>query len=126
MLDASAVLAVVNVEPGAQRVEVAFLEGASMSTVNLAEVATKLAERGVIAAEAEETLAPFEIAVEVFTTAQAYRAGALRRSTIRLGLSLGDRACVALAETLGLPVLTADRRWADLDPALGVEVRLVR
>jgi PIN domain nuclease of toxin-antitoxin system len=59
-----------------------------------------------------------------FTTGQAHRAAELHRATRRLGLSFGDRACLALGLEMESPILTADRTWGDLD--LGVEIRLAR
>ena len=122
VLDASAVLAAIHGEAGGATVE-PRLNGGKLSTVNLAEVAQRLNDQWpddlVIS-----VLSELPCDVIDFDQALALRTGLLRRVTRKRGLSLGDRACLALAERLGLPVLTADRAWADLD--LGVEVVLIR
>jgi ribonuclease VapC len=123
LLDASAMLAVIQVEPGAEVVRRA-LHGAAISAVNLAEVVTKLVERGLPADDALQSVRAFPIPVMEFDSSLAERTGTLRRATKEFGLSLADRACLALAEREGLPVLTTDRKWAELD--IGVDIRLVR
>lgn len=123
MLDASAVLAFKLGEAGADVVQ--SLIGASvLSTVNVVEVASRLIDRG--ASPTEVAQLPFELDCRMapFDTDLALRAALLRNSTRPYGLSLGDRACLALARREGLPVLTADRSWAKLD--VGVEVVLIR
>jgi PIN domain nuclease of toxin-antitoxin system len=122
VLDASAVLAMIREEPGAADVATRLV-GARLSTVNLAEVAQRLADQWPDA-QVGAVLAAFPSEVVDLDRATAMRAGLMRRTTKVHGLSLGDRACLALAERLGLPVLTADRAWAELD--LGVEVVLIR
>jgi ribonuclease VapC len=126
VLDASALLALLNEEPGAD-VVVATLPGAAISAVNLSEVYAKLDEVGIAGSAARSTLEELGLAVHTFDAEQALATGMLRSRTSAFGLSLGDRACLALGLHLGLPVLTADRVWRDLDPLdLGVEVRPVR
>ncbi len=110
-------------EPGAEAVPSAA-EGLSITAVNHAEVVGKLIDDGFDADQARETVHSFGYEVIDFDTDLAFRAGLLRRDTRALGLSLGDRACLALALREKLPVYTADRRWAELD--LGIEIRLVR
>jgi PIN domain nuclease of toxin-antitoxin system len=122
VLDASAVLALIRDEPGAAQVA-AQLAGATLSTVNLAEAVQRLADQWPDA-QVSTVLGAFPCEVVDFDRATAMRTGLMRRVTKALGLSLGDRACLALAERLGRPVLTADRAWAELD--LGVEVVLIR
>lgn len=124
VVDSSAVLALRNQEPGVERVEVAFAEGAAINALNLAEVVAKMSDAGSSEVTIHEMLDSLEIEVTSFDADLAYRAGLLRALTRRAGLSLGDRACLALARGLGLPGLTADRVWAELD--LGVEIRLIR
>ena len=123
LLDASAVLARIFREPGAERVD-AVLPGASVSAVNYAEVVSKLIDFGAPVEAATDIGSDLGLAVLPFDEAAAGDAGLLRGATRALGLSLGDRACLALARRLRLPILTADRAWADLD--LGVEVVLIR
>jgi PIN domain nuclease of toxin-antitoxin system len=129
VFDASALLAYLHREPGAALVADAIAEGAAISTVNLAEALSHLAAGGVDPVQAaeklkQEGLLDGALTVEPFTTADAIEAARLRPLTRSAGLSLGDRACLALARRLGAPALTADSAWADL--ALDVELRLIR
>ena len=123
VLDSSAVLAAINGETGAERVEDA-LPGSAISAANFSEVLSKLVDKGHDDGEAVAALDALPLTVLPVDAAQARRAGLLRRQTRRLGLSLGDRVCLALAVELRLPVVTADRAWAQLD--LGVEIAVVR
>jgi ribonuclease VapC len=124
VLDASAVLAVLNQEPGADKLTPELLSIAASSTVNLAEVQGKLVEQGLRPDEAwDATLSPVREAVS-FTPEQAKLAGALVAQTRSLGLSLGDRACLALAQILNAPVYTADKPWKNL--RVGVRIHLIR
>jgi ribonuclease VapC len=124
VLDASALLALLNQEPGAQKLTPELLREATASTVNLAEVQTKLVREGGDPDEAWElALAPISEA-EPFTNEHAKIAGTLVRQTRPLGLSLGDRACLALAMTLGAPVYTTDKDWKNLK--LGVPIHVLR
>jgi len=123
VLDASALLAAMLGEPGAQTVEARFAE-ACISTVNLSEVVAKLSERGVPDPVIQESLADLDLDLRDFDTAQALRAGALRNATRASGLSLGDRACLALAMELNAVALTTDAAWVAGD--FGVAVELAR
>ena len=123
MLDASALLALVQSEPGADVVAEA-IEDAVISAVNFSEVVSKLADKGYPRETIEEELRGSHLAIIDFDASQAFAAGMLRPLTRSAGLSLGDRACIALGTQLGCGVLTSDREWATLD--LGVEVRLFR
>lgn len=123
VLDASAVLAYLGGEPGAELVESA-LAGARVSAVNLAEIIGKLAERGASEEDLQGMLGPLNLTVDPFEEDQAWIAGAWRPATRALGLSLADRACLALAAARGAKAFTTDKRWADL--TLGVEVAVVR
>jgi ribonuclease VapC len=123
VLDSSAVLAILNAEPGADLV-IATLDDALLSTVNYAEVVTKIVERGGTYKEAEAALQLITATVVDFDLALAQRTGALRAETLKRGLSLGDRACLSLAEREGVPAITGDRSW--LGAVSSVEVRLIR
>lgn len=127
ILDASALLSYVRWEPGADRVERAVGSGALISAVNWAETLSRLSDLGVDLGQVERTLRERGLlgqALEVvpFDEAQARESARLRRSTRELGLSLGDRACLALGLSRGLPVLTADRAWSKLS----LKVRVVQ
>jgi len=124
VLDASALLALLNQEPGSQELTPELLRDATASTVNLAEVQTKLVREGLDPDEAWELAhAPISES-ESFTDEQAKIAGTLVRQTRPLGLSLGDRACLALAMSLGAPVYTTDKDWKKLK--LGVLIHFMR
>jgi ribonuclease VapC len=129
ILDASALLAYLRDETGADAVADAIATGAVISTVNLAEVLSHAAERGAdpsrIARQmTDRGLLDGAIAVEPFTTADAIEVARLRPLTRDHGLSLGDRACLALATRLDALVLTADTAWSRLD--VHVELRQIR
>ncbi len=123
VLDASALLVLLGEEPGSDEVAGA-IPGAAISAVNLSEAVAKLAEAGMPAPAIRSALDGLGLDVRPFDTAQAYVAGLLRPATRALGLSLGDRACLALGRELGWPVLTADREWARLK--LPVKVQVIR
>jgi len=123
VLDASAILAVLNREHGAD-VVVAEIDGAAMSAVNYAEVASKLADNGKDVRVAKDAIRSLGVRIVDFDQDLAERVGELRPTTRRRGLSLGDRACLALAERNRVPALTADRKWDDVIPT--VEIRFFR
>jgi PIN domain nuclease of toxin-antitoxin system len=122
VLDASALLALIFEEPGAEAVREA-LPDAIMGMVNVCEVISKLSER-VPPEEASAWVDRLALNKVDFDWPQSRTAGELRKMTRRLGLSLGDRACLALAVERELPVLTAERAWTKL--SIGVDIRLVR
>jgi PIN domain nuclease of toxin-antitoxin system len=129
VLDASAFLAYLRDEAGAAEVAEAIGGGAAMSAVNLAETLSTASERGVdpgqLADELRESgLLDGAIEVEPFTTADAIEVARLRPLTRDQGLSLGDRACLALARRLGTAAYTADSTWSAA--ALDVELRQIR
>lgn len=124
VLDASAVLALLYDEPGADAVAEHIAAGAAvLSTVNLSEVATILIRHG---HDPATVLAPLrtQVQVVVFTDSDALTAAELYPHTSVKGLSLGDRACLALAHRLSAPAVTAEHLWADLD--LDIPVRGIR
>jgi PIN domain nuclease of toxin-antitoxin system len=123
VLDASAVLAVLFDEPGAGEVR-ALLVNARVSAVNYSEVIAKALDRGEALLASLRRLAAMGFAVVSHDEGLARRAGELRLVTRKLGLSIGDRACLALAEREGLSVLTTDRAWANLD--LPLDIRVIR
>jgi PIN domain nuclease of toxin-antitoxin system len=121
VFDSSAVLAVVFDEPGAGAI-VPRRVGACTSTVTLSECLSKMLDRGFSQDTAQETLQDFGLNVVAFDDAQVWRAGALRSRYRRKNLSFADCACLALAAETGLPALTGDRLWAQLDHGIPVEV----
>lgn len=123
VLDASAVLALLNAEPGGERVE-AELGRALISTVNYSEVVAKLADAGMPEQPIREALDWLNLEIVPFEAEHALRAGLLRPPTRALGLSFGDRACLALGLCRGLPVWTTDSEWRKL--TLDIDVVLIR
>jgi len=122
VLDASAILAVINAEPGAEKLTPQLLSRAVASTVNLAEVQAKLVSRGWTSEQAwEDATSPIREAVP-FDEQQARIAGDLVAQTRHLGLSLGDRACLALGTALKLPVHTAERTWKKLNVTIAIHL----
>ncbi len=124
VLDASALLALLNGEPGAGKLTPQLLSTAASSTVNLAEVQAKLVGRGLSPDAAwKAALSPVREAVD-FTPEHARLAGSLVLQTRSLGLSLGDRACLALGLALKAPVYTTDKLWMNLK--LGIRIHVIR
>jgi ribonuclease VapC len=124
VLDASAVLASFYGEAGADAID-EILRESVISTVNAAEVISKLVERGMTAVMAKSALIDTGIEIAPFDLAQAELAGDLRGKTRAHGLSLGDRACLALAKQINGRAVTGDRAWAALED-IGVEIILFR
>jgi PIN domain nuclease of toxin-antitoxin system len=112
-LDASAVLAYLYGETGADKVE-PLLENSIISRINATEVLTKLVYDGLTIDEAKETFDKLTLEVVEFDGDQSLKAAELRLPTKHLGLSLGDRCCLALAILENLPAVTADKNWASL------------
>lgn len=121
VLDASAILALLLDEPGAARIAI-FMIDARVSAVNLSEVVAKLAEHGVPDADVDHDIATLRLLIVPFDAAQATSAGRLRRRTRAAGLSLGDRACLALAHAIGGVAVTTDRAWSSVDCGVTIEV----
>ena len=123
VLDASAVLAYLKREPGGQYVG-DRLDSSVITSVNLAEVATVWTDMSNDPSQAHLVMDSLPCEIAPIDRAVGIRAGLMRHQTRSRGLSLGDRICLAFAESIGLAVLTADRPWAELD--IGVDVRLIR
>jgi PIN domain nuclease of toxin-antitoxin system len=128
LLDASAILAYLHDEPGADQVAEALtsLADCQATAANHAEVIAKCLDRGVADADVIPMLAEMGYRVIDLTAEDGALAGQLRAATRRHGLSLGDRLCLAAAHRLGCPVLTADRPWLDLATPLGLDIRCIR
>jgi ribonuclease VapC len=124
ILDASALLTLLNEEPGSGHVAEAIEQGAIMGAVNMSEVVSKLSELGVPGEAIHEILDNLGITIVDFDRSLAYNAGLLRLRTKKAGLSFGDRACLSVAERLQKPCLTADKAWAGLE--LPIEIKLIR
>ena len=125
VVDTSAVFVDLNEEPGAEEAR-RWLHDAAISAINLQEVVSKSIDKGVPPDAIPGLIAALRFDVRPLDASLAIDAGIMRAATARLGLSHGDRACLALARKLGLPVVTADRAWAEVAQELGVEVVLVR
>ncbi|MEO0983689.1 MAG: type II toxin-antitoxin system VapC family toxin [Pseudomonadota bacterium] len=123
VVDASAFLMIVKSEPGWERAA-DVVENGAISAVNMAEIVSKMYDLG-YQPSAIEPIAS-RLNTYDFTQDLARRAGYLRGPTRAAGLSLGDRACLALAMSLGLPAITADRAWLDIADTIGVEIVLAR
>jgi ribonuclease VapC len=124
VLDASAMLAYIQEERGAENLTKEILDHAVVSTVNLAEVQSKLVKKGHDPEEAWEEILSLVIAEEPFTSEQARIAGDLITTTEKYGLSLGDRSCLALAIALKAPVYTTEQLWRNLK--VGIPIHVIR
>jgi ribonuclease VapC len=123
VLDASALIAFLRNEPGSNAVEAA-LARAAISTVNLSEILAKAAELPEGLETAKTVLQGLQLQVVPFDEQQAEMAAKLRPATRSLGLSLGDRCCLALGMVEKVPVMTTDRNWKDLQ--LGIKIQVIR
>ncbi len=123
VLDASALLALVNQEPG-QDIVAELLPRSLVSAVNASEFVAKLTDQGMPEGEVQEVLVALNVTVVPFDEAQGLVAGYLRAVTKPFGLSLGDRACLALGLQVQCPVVSADKTWAQLD--LPLEIQIIR
>jgi PIN domain nuclease of toxin-antitoxin system len=125
VLDASALLCVLLLEPGAERVE-RIMSGAKVSVVNYAEVLGKLSDRGLAMDEIVADLSDLDIDLVPVDARLAETAAGLKRYTRAAGLSLGDRFCLALASQEGATAVTTDSAWAAVSDTIAVTVELVR
>lgn len=123
VLDASALLAMLHGEPGADIVE-DLLSGSTISSVNWSEVIQKALDRQTDVRGLRQDLESLGLEIHPFTAELAESTARLRSQTRHAGLSLGDRSCLALAHSLAVPAVTADRIWNDL--TIGIEIRVVR
>ena len=123
VLDASALLALLNNEPGAQRVKDILTESV-IGAVNLCETVGKLVNAGMSLEDARASVELINLEVVLFDAELACGAGALIIKTKKLGLSLGDRACLALGLKLNRTVVTAEQLWSRLK--LGVTIEIIR
>lgn len=123
VLDASALLAYLQREPGYDRVSEALARGAAASTVNLSEVYAKVAHWALPLEEVADRLTALGLESVDFTEDDARAAGSLYPKLRFLGLSLADRSCLALGMRLGVPVMTTDRVWKRVT---GIKVELLR
>jgi ribonuclease VapC len=124
VLDASAVLTVIQHERGAECLTAEVLINAVISTVNLAEVQSKLVKNGFSPEQGWNDALELVPKVEPFTLDHARIAGDLIATTEQYGLSLGDRSCLALAIVLKAPVYTTQQIWRDLK--VGVPIHVIR
>lgn len=124
VLDASAVLALLGRERGWEEVERAITAGAVISTVNIAEVVSKLNDAGMPETALSQVLDLLHLEIVDFNRTLAHQTGMLRTQTKHMGLSLGDRACLALARVRNVPALTTDRVWEKLE--IDVTIQLIR
>jgi ribonuclease VapC len=127
VLDTSALLASMYEESGKGRVdEVLLAEPCLICAVNLAEFASKCAGGGMARAEIEAITRGFNAEVIALDHELALVTGLLRPLTRQVGLSLGDRACLARAKSRQAIALTADRVWTELDPSLGITIQCIQ
>lgn len=124
ILDASALLALLKNEPGADKVE-PLLGQIVMSSINVSETASILLESEMTAQEVQECLLPLISDIVPFDEEQAFKTAELRKHTKNHGLSLGDRACISLGMKMCLPVYTADKVWKKLQLD-NLEIELIR
>ena len=123
VLDASALLAFLHEEPGGERVS-PVLEGAYVSAINWSEILQKSLQRGVNIDGMQQEFTEVGVIFEPFTPEQAETAARMFTRTCNFGLSLADRACLALAADKGARVMTADRAWRGI--GLDIEIELIR
>jgi PIN domain nuclease of toxin-antitoxin system len=124
VFDASAILALLQQEPGAETLTDEIRVNAVASTVNLAEVQGKLVKKGIPPEMAWEDTLSAVAEAEPFTSRQASIAGSLITKTQKYGLSLGDRSCLALAIALKAPVYTTEQVWKNLK--VGIPIHVIR
>jgi ribonuclease VapC len=123
VLDASVLMAIIQLEPGHERL-LNLDDSVLVSSVNMAEARSRLSDKGLKANEIENSLSLISKTIVDFTDEDARAVGNLREPTRKAGLSLGDRACLALAMANNAVALTADRVWAKAN--LPVKIEYIR
>jgi len=124
VLDASALLALIKNEQGAEIVE-ELLGNIVMSSVNVSEVASILLDSKMSVTEAREAIEPFIDSIVPFDLEQSINCASLGKISKHLGLSLGDKACITLGIKLGVPIYTADKIWQEFK-SKEVNIKLIR
>ena len=126
-MDASALMALVKNEKGGEFVGALIDDQVCVaSSVNIAEVCSKLLEAGVASADLKRIIRNMNIDVIDFNQEQALTSAELRPLTKSAGLSLGDRACLGLAKLMNGTAVTSDRPWLDVAETIGVKVLMIR
>lgn len=125
VLDASALLALLLNEPGAEKVK-GVLADSVMSSVNLAEVVSYFSKLGAADSAIRTLLQPLPVTIVPADAALSFAAGMMRRLTLSAGLSLGDRYCLSCAAGLGATAVTADRSWMLIADKISVNISLIR
>ena len=127
VMDASALLALMQGERGGDVVNDLIVEHECVSSsVNIVEVGTRLVDKGLAPIHLARTLKELDVQTIDFDLEQALLSASLRVTTRLAGLSLGDRACLALAQLMKGTAVTADSAWSDIAEAVGVEVLMIR
>ena len=127
VMDSSAILAILRGEPGCDYVqELLQSEECAISSVNMAEVGSKLIDYGLPPEEFPRIASQLQIDIVDFNTDQSIQSAQIRKSTRSAGLSLGDRACVALTQLIQGCVVTADRAWLDIADTTQIKVLMIR
>jgi PIN domain nuclease of toxin-antitoxin system len=124
VLDASTILALIRREPGADRVD-SVVASSIVSTVNLQEVAKELLLQGISVGHGQQIVDALGLPAIDHDAEQAWAAATLVHATRSIGSGLGDRSCMALAISRGVPAMTADRAWAKLEVP-GLQVIVIR
>jgi len=127
LLDASAVLALIGNEPGADKVQ-SVLSASAITAVNLAEVAKKLRERDVAPEDIRATVSDLRLPLQPGPAdqEQAIKLGELACAGRAFGLSMGDAICLAVAAWSGRTAVTTDRRWSELPGKSGLAILTIR
>ena len=127
VMDASAIMAILRGEPGCDYVqELLESEECAISSVNMAEVGSKLIDYGLPPEDFPRIARQLQIDIIDFNTEQSIQSAQIRKITRPAGLSLGDRACVALTQLVQGCVVTADRAWADVAGVTQIKVLMIR